>query len=356
MPDKDDLPIGNSLSALQEKLQGRLITEGAPLSDLVRLTDENRTRLVDEYVERLTAATLTSFRDERRSWEAELVPFQRELEAQWGEALDLLEALIQRADILMMDVLQEYQGAAQDALDAKKEALITIGARASRTARGAAHTIRGGFPDAAVRAWRTMHELGTVALLIAQSDSEIAERYMAARDVKKALEAKAYAKAQGTEAAPDEAFIRRLKEAADAVLERYGPEMEHDYGWASPALDGNQRPTLRDIEEKVGTVAARWRYRVASREVHGGFVNPWEDIGLTGARERHLLAGPSMAGLHFPGAMIAEGLLVVAIAVVRGVPNLDRSAHLALMERLLKHVLQKFSNARENAGNSGRTP
>lgn len=347
---KEELPIGNGLAALQERLQRRLIADGTPLTDLVRITDENRRRLIEEYAERLSSEVLASFRDERRAWMDELSSFERDLEAQWGEPLDLLEALIQRADLLMMDVHEEYQRTGLESPDAKKEALITIGARASRTARGAAHNIRGGFPDAAMRAWRTMHELGTIALLIARSDNEIAERYIAARDVKKAQEAEAYANAPGTDASPDEALVARLKEASEAVLQRYGKPMKHDYGWASPALDDNPKPTLRDLEEKAGTVPARWRYRVASREVHGGFVNPWEDIGLAGAHDRHLLAGPSMAGLHFPGAMIAEGLLLVSLAVVQGAPSLDREAHLAMMQRLLEHVQEKFFSAKEGDG------
>jgi hypothetical protein len=86
------------------------------------------------------------------------------------------------------------------------------------------------------------------------------------------------------------------------VVNRFGPEIKNDWGWASPFLPGNpKRPTFTALEKSVGMQAWQIQVSGAHHAVHGGFKGMMSDIGA--GPERYspvMLSGPSMEGIEFP--------------------------------------------------------
>jgi hypothetical protein len=68
--------------------------------------------------------------------------------------------------------------AAREANDVKFEALSRIASRALVVAAEVSLLLRNGFQIGAYTRWRTMHEAGLFAMLIAQEGPDIAERFL----------------------------------------------------------------------------------------------------------------------------------------------------------------------------------
>lgn len=243
----------------------------------------------------------------------------------WRTAFDALETMMEIATEVGEACDKEGRAVAQAENDYRFEALSQLFPRALLVTREIIHLLKGGFPDAALSRWRSLHELTVTAMFIGQNDDTVALRYLAGFDFQAKRAAKQYNQhAQRANLTPFSAeeladIDARCALAAEAV----GGEIEGDWGWAAPAFK-KAKPTFADLEEKVGLDHWRPRYKWASQHVHSGHRPSDRLLGACEAREPLMLVGRSNSGFVDPLHMTAISLMQITTTVLFKSPNLDR--------------------------------
>lgn len=259
----------------------------------------------------------------------------------WQKAFDALETMTEIAEEVGEACDKEGRALAQSENDYRFEALSQLFPRALLVTREVIHLLKGGFPDAALSRWRSLHELTVTAMFISQNDGAIALRYLASFDFQAKRAAKQYNQhAQRANLMPFSAkeladIDARCALAADAV----GGEIEGDWGWAAPALNKG-RPTFADLEEKVGLDHWRPRYKWASQHVHSGHRPSDKLLGACEAREPLMLVGRSNSGFTDPLHMTAISLMQITTTVLFKDPNIDRVVYSKVLLTLSDSVGQ----------------
>ena len=82
----------------------------------------------------------------------------------WREAFDLLEMLYLLCEEATTLFAQEFGPEAAETNDVLFEALISLQARALLVSNEILCLLAGGYPDGALSRWRTLHEIGVVAM------------------------------------------------------------------------------------------------------------------------------------------------------------------------------------------------
>lgn len=231
--------------------------------------------------------------------------FRKRNHKKWSTAFDFTEMYLKMSQEFGQAMNVELKHSAEQSNDYRFLAIRSLQARALLVANEITCLMKGGFADGALGRWRTLHEISVVAKLLSSEDIFVSERYLYHRDAQVYKELKIYAEHQA------EAKLTPLKENAlqDAehvhskILEKYGDEMRHDWGWAA-AVIGNKKPTFRQIEEYVGMARWRPRYKWSSHDTHGGYRPPERMLGTSEAQHPMLLIGPSDSGLADPGQMV----------------------------------------------------
>jgi hypothetical protein len=262
----------------------------------------------------------------------------------WRAGFDLFEQLIVISQETGEAINNALRQTAAEQNDARFEALILNHSRALLVVREIMALMIAGFPDGALGRWRTLHEIAVISTFLSNSDRDTAERYILHQHVTAYRRATNYmeyherAKLEPIDA--DE--ITELKATHDQVVNRYGPGIKLDNGWAAAALK-NDRPTFFDLEVATGLDHWRPRYKWATLNTHGAFRPINSTLATSESVHPVLLVGESNSGMTDPAHMAALSLNLATIPLVVLEPNIDRLASVQIMLRLSDEIGETFS-------------
>lgn len=91
-----------------------------------------------------------------------------------------------------------------------------------------------------------------------------------------------------------------MRDARDALVERFGPEFVWPNGWAATLFTPARAPKFSKLEEMAGMSKMRPWYKFTSHRVHAGSKAAALTVQTRGSN-RFLMAGPTNAFLADPG-------------------------------------------------------
>lgn len=141
-----------------------------------------------------------------------------------------------------------------------------------------------GYQDGALRLWRSLYEYTATLLLLMKEyeNKELFIRYINHHHRSQSKKLKSYLNhyEKLKFPKPDAGLLDRINKTVNVYEEQYGRDfLEREYGWATIAFNGNQRVTLRDIEDLVGLSRLRTFYIWASAYSHSTFESIFEFFG-----------------------------------------------------------------------------
>lgn len=280
--------------------------------------------------------------------------FEKRNLRRWREAFDLFETVWVCCEEIGRNFNQYFRPQSVQEQDFVFEAMTAVHARSLLVGEEMICLMKGGFPDAAISRWRTLHELTVVAVLLSQGDQDLALRYLAHADVQalKGLDAEAIAQDED---------LRAIKARADLGLSRFGPELGKTYGWAC-ALIGKKQPNFEDLEKKADKGEARYFYKFASQHIHSNHRAHDELLGMSESWDTMLLVGPSNSGMVGPLTLGAMSLAEVTALYINTRPSFDVGIFVAVLMKMAGRMnklgvrLEKttLKAARKKRGNDGK--
>lgn len=267
--------------------------------------------------------------------------FERRNFKRWREPFDALETIVVIAEEVGEACDIEGRDLAKAKADYQFEALSQLFPRAILVAREIIHLLKGGFPDAALSRWRSLHELTVTAMFIAQCDRVTALRYLANFDFQARRAAKQYnvhaerAKLKPFSVKELEDIDRRCAISFEAV----GEELKGEWDWAKPGL-GQVKPNFAEVEKVVKMDHWRPRYKWASQHIHSGHRPSENALGVSEAKQPVMLVGRSNSGFVDPLHMTAISLMQITSTVLLKKPNIDRVVYAKILANLSDNVGQ----------------
>ncbi len=295
-------------------------------------------------------AATTLLTELKRTWPKQLryetkqeSGFRKRTYARWKGGIDLLRMIL----LISLEVGGKFneitRPSAEEKRDHKFEALVNLHARALRVSHEVLALLQAGFPDGALSRWRTLHEIAVIMTFLRQCEPEVSERFLLHRRVMACKAMKQYREFQdraNLDPISDEEFDEAVL-AKEEVINRYGPEMNRDYGWAAEQLR-KKNPSLFDLEVHVGLDHWRPRYRWACDDIHGSYRTIGSTLGEAEAKAPFLLAGASNSAFTDPAHMMAISLNLANAALLLEQPSIDLLAIMRILERLTNEVGEIF--------------
>lgn len=276
--------------------------------------------------------------------------FRRVLKVYWGESLDRYLEICVAAEEVGRRYYGRLEKAAVQQQDYEFEALTGLYARACRTAAEIHHTLSGGYSMGALARCRTLHEIAVIMIVISRFREEIpylAERFLLHDAVQNYKDAKIYQ--EHCAALGDEPFAEAemtgMEEERQDLIERFGDDYRHPYGWAS-GIGGLRKPTFADLERQAGVAHLRGHYSWANHEVHADSKG-WR-LNILGRGEvHHQATGPDHLDMAEPASW---SLISLGQCVATLVFSTDDISPLEVMgcqtvQRLIDDAMNAFGNA-----------
>jgi hypothetical protein len=284
-------------------------------------------RFADEVV-----GSMYGFLDDRKHAQT---GFEARLDAIWGKAFNLLEAMIACSIDFGIEFHRAEQAAAAAENDPVFEAVTRLHARAYRIALEILTLMRSGHAMGATGRFRSLEEIVIVALFIRQQGRETAEHYLRhglATQWRVAKEQNTHSAALGM-TPHTEGELDQLKVIRDRLVETFDqPCFDSDYGWALTAMGREcstaahassraraHRVTFAEIEKKVDFDQYRPYVRLASRAIHADSAALYWDIGLGDAGQEVMFYGRANDGFSYPASLTAHliGLMTICLVLIR---------------------------------------
>jgi hypothetical protein len=263
----------------------------------------------------------------------------------WAKGFDLLEMLI----VMTQEVGEEIHHSAASqtkVFDPTLEALATLQARAILVAREILCLLQGGFADAALGRWRTLHEINVIANFISNQDVAIAERYLLHCIV---IECKSIELLHQHQH-PNDLYpissqeLEEAKVQKDKILKEHGKMMKCDWGWAAPIIN-KPHLTFFDIEKITKLDYWRPHYKWACQDTHAAHRHPHQMLGASEAQETFHLVGASNSGLAEPASITSQSLYQVTSSFIKLYPTVDRLIAQETMGKLIPEIEEAFFQA-----------
>ena len=305
----------------------------------------------DSYQEAIASAAASLLAQLKKRWPNQLrnemkqeAGFRKRTYARWKDGIDLLRMMLVISHEVGARFNELHRPHAANNDDYQFEALVNLHAQAIRVSREIVTLLEAGYPDGALSRWRTLHEIATIMTFLRHCDDvEVAERFLLHRRVVacKALEQyREYQdRARLDPIADDE--LEDARRAKTDVIDRFGSEMNSDYGWAAHKL-GRKRPTLFDLEKHVGLDHWRPRFKWACDDIHGSYRTIGTTLGEAESVSPVLLAGASNSAFTDPAHMMSISLNMANAALLREAPTVDLLAILSVLESLANDVGSAF--------------
>jgi hypothetical protein len=304
--------------------------------------------LVDDFAERIAKDFLKDLKgrwpEEQRLQQGDLSGFRNRMEETWGAPLAKLRMLLTIAREWCGEAHQEADQATPRKRARLKRLMVRLLVRSCQVTDEIICLLENGFADGAMARWRTLHEIGVVAAVIAKYGEEIAERYMAYQAVESRRAMRKYIdchKELGYRSL-DARTAKRIERKYQAAVTQHGVSFKGDYGWAAHHLK-NKRPTFADLESDVGYGQMRAHYQMGNDNVHAGVKSMYVRLGLLTDYDS-LLAGRSNAGLTDPAQNTAHTLTQISVLVCLS-PKLDDVVAANIMQELREEIPDSFWKA-----------
>jgi len=207
-----------------------------------QFTNEQLPALVEKMSDKAAAAIFKSlakgWRQEANAQRADVDAFRDRLEHRWGKALGKLR--------LLLTISREWGATAHERRRTKRNSdpthlekvLLRLHVRACQITNEIIVLLENGFADGAMARWRTLHEVATVASVIAIHGEEMAERYVHHQVVEAYKGLIAYERDHvGLRFKPiSKKESQRIRKAYAAAVRRFGTKFAEEYGWAAHHL------------------------------------------------------------------------------------------------------------------------
>jgi hypothetical protein len=301
---------------------------------------------------------------EQSAWEESvLAVFEGSLEARWGKGLNLLRMLVTICREIGAETVKRQKRSNRRKHSHLNDVLLRLHARACQVSNEIITLLESGYADGAMARWRTLYEIGVVAIVIADHGEEIAERYVDHQIVESKTAMEQYSRSSvllGFKAVSQRQSARILKGYKNVIF-RWGKEFGSAYGWAALHLN-LPRPTFADLEAAAGSAHMRSHYKMASYNVHAGAKGIFFRLTQLGPQEV-ILAGPSNAGLTDPAQNTAITLTSVTSLLFAKKWTLDNVVQMLVLAKLRDEIPHTFwqadvklrrDDARYRAGKDGR--
>lgn len=266
--------------------------------------------------------------------------FERRNLRRWQKSFALADTVAKLAEEIGENFNQHHRPIAVQEKDFVFEAVVRLHARSLLIGREALHLCKGGFADGALSRWRSLHECKVIASFIAEHGQETALRYLASFECASLKAANELNKVVGLPGY-DEGFTAEevdfMERRVGEICAELGPEMRHDYGWASRVL-GKAKPTFANIEEAAGFAYERPRYRWASQHTHASSRPPNKLLGTVEAAEAIHLVGASNSGMIDPLQFVALGLAGLTRTLLSVRPSVDGQVYGAILDHYANQV------------------
>jgi hypothetical protein len=263
--------------------------------------------------------------------EAQLDQFRGNLETRWAAGLEYLRLPLDCSRSLGEQTARRHARSRSPKRKSRRWILCQLHRRACQVTDEVICLLENGFAEGAFARWRTLHELSIVAMLIAEGDEDLAERYIAHDVVEVKRQADNYQQTRvprgGAPIAP-----RRLKQIDKAyakVLSVYGEAFRHPYGWAAKHL-GHKKPTFAELQEHAQRTAASSHYKLASFGVHASARSLFFNLGSL-LPEDDAVCARTNAGLAEPGCMTAYALVAIGGCYMVESTRLERTVEVGLL-------------------------
>lgn len=329
------------------------ILEDELLSQLVKAMNEDSTneevaerlsRVLEAVEPELVASTVASFRETARTAlkqaRTEHKGFEERSFARWETAFDHLETIWHVAQEVGEMNGEELQASGEVDGDLVMAALANLLPKALLITREIICLLKGGYPDGALARWRSLHEVTVTAMYIRKHGHDVALAYLASFHFaarRAAHQLVQYADRSWIEPPTKEelAEFDARCQAAEALL---GQTINRDSQGEWSAINPLHRD-FASIERDVAMDHWRPRYKWASAYTHARHRPHTHVLGMSEAKTRMQLVGPSSSGLIDPFQMTAITLGQVTVTYLLYKPNADRVIHAKVMLRLVDDML-----------------
>lgn len=258
----------------------------------------------------------------------------------WRGAFDLLETIWVMCEEMGGNFNQHFRPEAIRTQNFTFEAMTAVHAKSLLVTAEMICLMKGGFADAALTRWRTLHELSVVAVLLSAHGPKLALRYLAHSHVQEAMDIEP----EELEA-DDEAQQRKAK--SDFGLAQFGDDLKKHYGWACE-LTGKKRPNFEDLENLADKSVGRTIYKRASQHIHSNHRGYDQLLGVGESEGTLLLVGQSDAGMAGPMILGSMTLVETTSVYLMMSPNLDRTIYTKVLLRMSRRLHAK-ARALENS-------
>lgn len=307
------------------------------------LIDNLATTLADRAVEDIRNRKRSALASHRRQHEA----FRQHMRKEWAAGLDALETQIGAITEIGARCAEQDNERNVRSGRRVRQVLRSLQARACQIAREILLLMENGYADGAHARWRSLHEVATVACVVAAKGERTAYRYL----MHEVWEARRSAKAQ-LAAWPhlerDQEFVRQvqvLERDCSRLVAKYGPGFNSQNGWAAH-LFGGRKPQFSEIEKLAQLEMLRPHYGLASDNVHAGAKGASYRLGLgLEAGLPVLLAGPSELGLEDPGILAARSLMLMTVTSLTYKADTERLVLARVALKLADDTMSAFQPA-----------
>jgi hypothetical protein len=294
---------------------------------------------------RLIIKTLKSRAKSMLRWRrSNIRKFEKRTRKRWKRAIDLFEMYLVIAFEAGEDFTQEFYEEAIEKDGFVFAALTRLHARSCQVGFEILELMKHGYADAAQARWRTLHEIAVVALIIADNEEEVAERYFIHDIVESYMAMKQYQKYYSDlgEEKLDEKELKEIEEEYECIIDSFGKNFGRQYGWAADVI-GIKDVKFVDLEKKAGLEHFRPYYRMASHPVHANVKGILFKVGLPEEEYGAWIAGPTNYGFLDPARGAAISIAQVTMALLRTRPNIDRLVVMSVLKELMFEIAEEFA-------------
>ena len=177
-------------------------------------------------------------RESRRS-HSEMKRFRARLYRRWEEPIEKIKMLLSIATEYGGEVNEEVRKTISEENQFSVDVLTRSHARACQITGEIIHLIEGGFSDAALARWRSLHELAVITMFISQCGEEVAQRYIEHNVVESkraVVEYRRHMSILGSEDDIDDDEYLEMCRDYDSAIGKYGKSFGGQYGWADGFL------------------------------------------------------------------------------------------------------------------------
>lgn len=272
------------------------------------------------------------------------------IESIWNKAFDILYDVYQITSETMNNYADEFDKLAAKENNLKYYVIKTIHNRIVLCFNEAFILLKNGYSEGAMKIWRTMYELTTVAKFIKQdkTDNDLPQKYIDHIIVDNYKEEIMYRDTKGVRKKYTEKTFRKMTKEYNKIIKKYGKNFNCDYGWAEKSLNGKSC-SFYNIADKAKCLKLYPFYKTSCYSIHGNYKANIDKINLI--KNNVLLYGPSDYGLSIPIQNIAISLNQANCLFFTIYSSYDNTVAIEVIRLLLDELLPLADSIQNNIKN-----